>query len=479
MFNFDNSYARLPSRFYAKATPEKFSNPTLIGFNQALASKTLGLNTGAFNEKALAELFSGQSIPQNAHPIALAYAGHQFGHFSPQLGDGRALLLGETLTPKGERFDIQLKGSGQTPFSRKGDGKSSLGPVIREYIVSEAMHFLGVPTTRALAAVATGDTVYRERMLPGGLFTRVAASHIRIGTFEYFAAQGDIDAVKILTRYALDRHYPETERGENRYLDFLKQVAYSQASLVAKWMSLGFIHGVMNTDNISISGETLDYGPCAFMDKFAANRVFSSIDRNGRYAYDKQISIAQWNLYRLANCLLPLIHNNQDEAIKITEEAIKGVMIVYERKYQEAMIKKLGLFELREPDSALINQWLQLLEEGDLDFTLSFRMLSEKCCVLKKSERFNDFFSQWQTRLADQPQSFQESSQLMNSVNPVFIPRNHQVERAIQGALKGDYSVFNDMNELLKTPYIDQEKWGIYKAPPKPEERILATFCGT
>ncbi len=479
MFNFDNSYAKLPSRFYAKATPEKFSNPTLIGFNQALASETLGLNTDIFNEKALAELFSGQSIPQNANPIALAYAGHQFGHFSPQLGDGRALLLGETLTAKGERFDIQLKGSGQTPFSRKGDGKSSLGPVIREYIVSEAMHFLGVPTTRALAAVATGDAVYRGHRLPGGVFTRVAASHIRIGTFEYFAAQGDIDAIKILTRYALDRHYPEVSPGENRYLDLLKQVACSQASLVAKWMSLGFIHGVMNTDNMSISGETLDYGPCAFMDNFAANRVFSSIDRNGRYAYNNQILIAKWNLYRLASCLLPLIHEDQEQAIKITEEATQETMVVYERKYQEAMIKKLGLFELREPDSALINQWLQLLEESDLDFTLSFRMLSEENCALKKSERFNGFFSQWKKRLADQPQSFQQSSQLMNAVNPVFIPRNHQVERAIQRSLEGDYSVFNEMNQLLKTPYINHDKWGIYKAPPKPEERVLATFCGT
>lgn len=479
MFNFNNSYAQLPQKFYAKASPEAFSNPSLIEFNKELATETLDLNLTTLNQQALTEIFSGQHIPENAEPIALAYAGHQFGHFSPQLGDGRALLLGEIISAKGLRFDIQLKGSGRTPFSRNGDGKSSLGPVIREYIVSEAMHFLGVPTTRALAAVTTGDFVYREQALPGGVLTRVASSHIRIGTFEYFSARKDIDALKILTHYILDRHYPEVEHGGVMYLDFLQKVANAQAALVAHWMSLGFIHGVMNTDNMSICGETLDYGPCAFMDNFSNNRVFSSIDRNGRYAYNNQISIAQWNLYRLANCLLPLIHDDQDQAIKITEEAMQSSMIVYEEQWQKAMIKKLGLFDLKPKDPELIKKWLRLLEDEELDFTLSFRQLSEENCALKNNRRFNDFFSQWQKRLTEQAQNFQNSITLMNSVNPVFIPRNHQVARAIEQSLQGDYSVFKAMNECLKTPYIDQEKFADYKKPPKPQERVLATFCGT
>ncbi|VAX34986.1 UPF0061 protein YdiU [hydrothermal vent metagenome] len=479
MFNFDNSYAQLPERFYAKVHPEKFSNPTLIAFNQDLANEILGLNVDTFNAQDLAEIFSAQRILPKSNPIALAYAGHQFGHFSPQLGDGRALLLGEILSPEGARFDIQLKGSGRTPFSRNGDGKSSLGPVIREYIVSEAMHFLGVPTTRALAAVSTGDFVYREQALPGGIFTRVACSHIRIGTFEYFAGQRDNEALEVLIRYSLDRHYPGIQHGKNIYLDFLQAVAHAQAALVAKWMSFGFIHGVMNTDNMSISGETLDYGPCAFMDNYAANRVFSSIDQNGRYAYNNQISIAQWNLYRLASCFLPFIHEDQDVAIKITEEASKDMMAVYEEKWKRAMIKKLGLFDLKFQDKALINKWLQLLEDEDLDFTLSFRKLSEENCDLKNNICFNDFFVCWKKRLKSQSQSFQDSIKLMNSVNPVFIPRNHQVERAIQLSLAGDYSVFKEMNELLKIPYIDQNEFLNYKEPPKLEERIGATFCGT
>ncbi len=477
MFTFEHSYAQLPERFFAKATPAAFSNPKLIAFNHDLASDILGLDASQLTPQTLASLFTGQTLPTGANPIALAYAGHQFGQFSPQLGDGRALLLGEVISPTGQRFDVQLKGSGPTPFSRNGDGKSALGPVIREYIVSEAMHFLGVPTTRALAAVTTGDDVYRDHILPGGVLTRVAASHIRIGTFEYFAAQGDVDAIKVLLRYTIERHYPGVNA--NDVLNFVKHVAHKQADLTAQWMSLGFIHGVMNTDNTTLSGETLDYGPCAFMDHYSANRVYSYIDRNGRYAYNNQRSIAQWNLYRLLSCLLPLIHENSDKAIELAEESVAGYIDIYDQKWREAMAKKLGLFEIQAEDESLINLWLQLLENENLDFTQSFRQLNESPCALKDNPRFNDFFSLWEKRRQAQPQSEQKCIQLMKSVNPVFIPRNHQVERAIQSALQGDYSVFNEMNTLLKTPYVEQAKFSLYQQPPTPEEKIANTFCGT
>lgn len=479
MFNFQNSYSHLPAIFFSPANPDKVASPALIEFNQEFAKGVLGLDLDGVTDQELAEIFTGQVIPKNADPIALAYAGHQFGHFVPQLGDGRAILLGEVVTPKGRRYDLQFKGSGRTPFSRNGDGKSSLGPVIREYIVSEAMHFLGVPTTRALAAAATGDMVYREEALPGGIFTRVASSHIRIGTLEFFGARSDIDSLKILTDYAIDRHYPEIKTEENLYLAFIRSVAQSHAALVAKWMSFGFIHGVMNTDNMSISGETIDYGPCAFMDNFAADRVYSSIDRHGRYAYNNQIPIAKWNLFKLASCLLPLIHKDEEEAIRITEESINSYIRIYEEKWLESMSKKLGLFDARPEDEALINQWLKFLEDEDLDFTVSFRQLAESANDLKDHSLFKDFSTRWNKRLDAQPQSLQDSIELMNHVNPVFIPRNHQVERAIQSALKGDYSVFREMNELLKAPFVDQEQFVAYKEAPKPEERIKGTFCGT
>jgi len=475
MFNFEHSYAKLPERFYAKAKPATFPNPELITFNHELASDTLGVDASQLSSQTLAKLFTGQTLPSGANPIALAYAGHQFGQFSPQLGDGRALLLGEIISPVGQRFDIQLKGAGPTPFSRNGDGKSALGPVIREYIVSEAMHFLGVPTTRALAAATTGENVYRDHILPGGVLTRVAASHIRVGTFEYFAAQGDTDAVKTLLRYTLERHYPDIDTHD--ILGFVKRVAHTQAELTAQWMSLGFIHGVMNTDNITLSGETLDYGPCAFMDHYSANRVFSFIDRNGRYAYNNQQSIAQWNLYRLLSCLLPFIHKDADKAIELAEESAAGYIDIYDQKWREAMAKKLGLFDVQPEDESLIHLWLQLLEDENLDFTQSFRQLSDPHCDLKNNPRFNDFFSLWKKRR--QAHNEQTSIQLMKTVNPVFIPRNHQVERAIQSALQGDYSVFNDMNTFLKTPYVEQAKFSRYQCPPTSEEKIANTFCGT
>ena len=377
MINFDNTYLNLPDIFYAKSIPAKVSNPSLLEFNSEFASEELGLNLEYLNEYELANLFTGQVLPDSASSIALIYAGHQFGQFVPQLGDGRALLLGEIVTPKGHRYDIQFKGSGKTPFSRNGDGKSTLGSVIREYIVSEAMHFLGVPTTRSLAAAVTGDLVYREQPLPGGVFARVASSHIRIGTFEYFAARNDLESLKLLVNYSIERHYPDIKDQENIYLSFLQKVAYSHAYLVAHWMSFGFIHGVMNTDNMSISGETIDYGPCAFIDNFAFKRVFSSIDQYGRYAYSNQIPIAKWNLCRLASCLTPFIHNDKKQAITICEDSINSYFHIYEEKWIEAMGKKFGLFSSQTEDQALINNWLQYLEDEDRDFTLSFRKLSE------------------------------------------------------------------------------------------------------
>ncbi|MFA7554015.1 MAG: YdiU family protein [Spongiibacteraceae bacterium] len=487
MLNFDNSYSRLPERFFAKVNPEQFSKPELIAFNRELAKDTLGLDLESLSDEALADLFTGQMIPEGATPIAMAYAGHQFGNFSHQLGDGRAILLGEIVSPQGQRFDIQLKGAGRTPFSRGGDGKAALGPVIREYILSEAMHALGVPTTRALAATTTGDKILREQILPGGVVTRVAASHIRVGTFEFFSARSDFDALETLANYCINRHYPfiampaddDADSAFNIYLEFLQAVAHAQACMVAKWMSLGFIHGVMNTDNMSISGETIDYGPCAFMDNYAADRVFSSIDRQGRYAYNNQIPIAKWNLIRLANCLLPLIHEDEAQAVKMTQESLDSYFDIYEQEWLEAMTKKIGIFKPMEEDRKLIDLWLNLLAAEDLDFSLSFRALSDPHSELKNNPRLESFYTAWQERLNNQTQDFDESIELMNSVNPVFIPRNHQVERAIEAALQGDFSVFNEMNECLKSPYQEQPRFAAYRLAPKPEERVAATFCGT
>ncbi len=479
MIDFDNTYSTLPESFYVEATPESVSNPVLLDFNREFASEGLGLNLDTTSDAELAALFTGQILPKSASPISLAYAGHQFGHFVPQLGDGRAHLIGEIVSPAGKRYDIQLKGSGQTPFSRRGDGKSALGPVVREYIVSEAMHFLGVPTTRALAAATTGDLVYREEPLPGAIFTRVASSHIRIGTFEYFAARHDPVSLRLLLDYSIDRHYPEIKDEENRSLCFLERVAHGHAAMVAHWLSLGFIHGVMNTDNMSISGETIDYGPCAFIDNFALDTVFSSIDRYGRYSYKNQIDIAIWNLSRLASCLVPLVHDDQKTAVSMLEEAINGYAHVYEEKRIEMMRRKLGLFGSHPEDESLIRDWLHYLEDGDRDFTLSFRKLGEAPEELVNNAFLTEFLLKWEKRRGNQAKDLQQSRDLMNSVNPVFIPRNHHVERAIQAAMEGDLSIFQDMNHFLRKPYVEQSKFESYKNPPKPHERIQATFCGT
>ncbi len=483
MIQFNNTYGKLPNSFYKEAVPNDFPHGRLIVFNEVLAHD-LGWDVGQQKREAFEKVFTGQQIPKGAEPIALAYAGHQFGNFVPQLGDGRALLLGEVLTPEKKRYDLQLKGSGRTFFSRNGDGKSALGPVIREYILSEAMHSLGVPTTRALAAATTGETVLRETELPGGIFTRVASSHIRIGTFEYFAAKGDIKSIQLLTDYALDRHYPELQNSSEKVLAFLREVAKRQANLVAKWMSIGFIHGVMNTDNMSISGETIDYGPCAFMDNFHFNRVFSSIDRQGRYSYSNQLNIAKWNLTRLAECLVPLVHENQEQAIQLLQKALDELYPLYHESWLAAMMPKFGL-QKGDPkdDEDLINSFLNYLQSEDLDFTLSFKELENtlfaKGSLEGRSESFLGFYKHWQDRLKKQRESLEFSSEIMSQANPYFIPRNHQVEKAIQLSLKGDYSHFHKMNKVLLHPYQEQPDDKDFLIPPKPSERVRYTFCGT
>ncbi len=448
--------------------------PALLAWNAALAEE-LGLNLQHASEPELAEIFSGNRIPDGAEPIALAYAGHQFGHFSPQLGDGRAVLLGEVTDRQGIRKDIQLKGSGRTPFSRGGDGKSSLGPVIREYLLSEAMYALGVPTTRALAAVLTGESVYRESLLPGGVFTRVASSHIRVGSFEYFAARRDIVSLKALADYAIARHVPEASLTERPYLSFFVHVLEAQTTLVAHWMALGFIHGVMNTDNTAISGETLDYGPCAFMDEFNAAKVFSSIDRGGRYAFNQQPAIVHWNLVRLAECLLLL-----DEGQAEYEQQLGRVKDEFESRYYARMRAKLGLFKDGEEadDNRLVAEWLDYLQSNELDYTLSFRDLANQADG-NHEPRFGAFEEQWKKRVSQQVQSANETSAAMNAVNPLFIPRNHQVERAIQAAIVGDMSVFEDLRKVLVNPFEEQPELAEYSAAPLKQERVTQTFCGT
>ena len=470
--NLDSSYARLPENFHAIVEPDCVAAPSVLAWNQELAVE-LGIESLADDEQELARIFSGSVRPSGVEAIAMAYAGHQFGYFAPQLGDGRAALLGEVVTDIGNRFDIQLKGSGRTRYSRGGDGKSWLGPVLREYILSEAMHHLGIPTTRALAAVATGETVYRESAKPGAVFTRVASSHLRVGTFEYFAARSDIDSLSTLVDYAIDRHYSNEKTEEEPLLGFFRRTAERQAKLVAHWMSVGFIHGVMNTDNTAIAGETIDYGPAAYMDEFRSDKVFSSIDRQGRYAYANQAPIAQWNLARLAETLLVM------GAAKAELEAILVEFSShYERFYLDLMRPKLGLFDVQEGDHELVNSWLEHLQDNELDYTLSFRTLAE--CVDSSDEtRFGEFELRWRQRIGQQKNTPAEIAKLMNSVNPLFIPRNHRVEQAINQAVTGDLTIFEELNTVLSQPYLEQPKLAHYAEAPEPHERVAQTFCGT
>lgn len=485
MFQFDTTYARLPKAFYARMTPAQVPKPELITLNVDLA-RQLGAQHTGYSDTQLAEIFSGQHLLPGCDPIAMAYAGHQFGNFVPKLGDGRALLLGEVLDPSGNRFDIQLKGSGRTPFSRSGDGKAPLGPVLREYIVSEALHHLGMPTTRSLAAVKTGESVQREKAFPGAILTRVASSHIRVGTFEYFAFQKDVDNLRRLTEYAIQRHYPEIQNESQAYLHFFRKVGEAQVELVTSWMALGFIHGVMNTDNMSIAGESIDFGPCAFMDQFRFDQVFSSIDQFGRYSYSNQAQITLWNLSRLGNCLLLLNQDVSKEEAREWNQELEGLQSLFEHRHTAKMLEKLGIFADEHPsDRELIQKWLRYLETENLDYTLSFRALSHLVDQnagwgsFAKTATFQDFYQLWQERIHQQGFEAWEIQEQMNRVNPLFIPRNHKIEEVIEAARRDDFSPFHQMNEVLQTPFQEQETFSNYQSAPKPEETVRATFCGT
>ena len=472
---FANSYARLPGSFHAAVAPSPVSAPRIITVNAALAEE-LGLDPAALNSEAGAAIAAGNLMPEGAEPVATAYAGHQFGHFVPQLGDGRAILLGEVIDRKGHRRDIQLKGAGQTPFSRRGDGRAALGPVLREYLVSEAMQALGIPTTRALMAATTGDPVYRERALPGAVLTRVAASHIRVGTFQYFAARGDLAALKLLADHVIARHYPQAGKAENPTLALLDAVIDAQARLIARWAQVGFIHGVMNTDNMAVSGETIDYGPCAFMDAYDPATVFSSIDEMGRYAYGNQAPIAQWNLARLAETLLSLIADDSDEAVRIATGRIESFPEIYTRYWLSGFRRKIGLLSEEDGDMQLIQDLLDAMQLARLDFTLTFRRLASGAEIPELAA----WLPKWRERLAHDPQSTEDRMALMHSVNPAFIPRNHLVEEMIAEAVeRGDYEPFERMLAVLLRPYEDQAAAARYAEAPCVIDLGYRTYCGT
>ena len=473
-FPFDNTYARLPDRFFAKVDPTPVKKPALVKVNESLAD-LLGLDARALASEEGVAILAGNARAEGSEPIALAYAGHQFGNFVPQLGDGRAILLGEIVGKDGVRRDVQLKGSGPTKFSRRGDGRAALGPVLREYIVSEAMFALGIPTTRSLAAVKTGEPVYREGALPGGVLTRVAASHIRVGTFEYFAAKDDVDAIATLARYALERHYPDALDSENVALALLESVVAAQASLVAKWLGVGFVHGVMNTDNTAISGETIDYGPCAFLDEYHPRKTFSSIDELGRYSFMNQPRIAQWNLLRLGEALLPLISKDQDDAAKIATNAIEAFGPRFQSEYASVMRAKLGLRTEDPGDLDMVMDLLMRLATDEVDYTVFFRTLSTDPASLE-----DEWIERWRARLEQEGESPVSRRDAMRRVNPAFIPRNHRVEEAIAAAYaKDDFAPFERLVRVLARPFDDQAEDAELATPPKPEERVTQTFCGT
>lgn len=479
-WNFDNSYARLPDSFFSRVDPNPVGSPELVILNDSLAA-TLGLDVDKLRSEDGVVVHAGNKVPEGAAPLAQAYAGHQFGHFT-MLGDGRAVLLGEQITPKGERVDIQLKGSGRTPFSRGGDGRAAIGPMLREYIISEAMYGLGIPTTRSLAVVTTGEMIIRETDLPGAILTRVAASHIRVGTFEYAAHFGKDEDIKALADYTIERHYPEVKGQENQYLLFLKGVIKRQAELISKWQLVGFIHGVMNTDNMTISGETIDYGPCAFMDTYNPETVFSSIDRQGRYAYVNQPYIGGWNLSRFAETLLPLLHGEQEEAINIAQDALSEYSDIYKASWHSGMRAKLGLFNEEKDDETLIEGLLSIMHKYRADYTNTFRALTinrlEETNLVGTPE-FNDWYELWQARRRRQDKSKEESYELMRKNNPAVIPRNHRVEEALKAAEHGDYSVMNRLLKVLSNPFGYTDEQAEYCTLPEPSDRPYRTFCGT
>ena len=472
-WHWDHSYSELPELFFTRTRPVEVREPRPVILNRLLAT-TLGLEPDLLETA----VFAGNEIPDGALPIAQAYAGHQFGHFT-NLGDGRAVLLGEHLAPDGKRFDIQLKGSGRTPFSRGGDGRAALGPMLREYIISEAMHALGIPTTRSLAVVATGEEVIRTGLLPGAVLTRIAASHIRVGTFQYAAAQDDLAALQALADYTLHRHFPELDHGDSRYFEFLQAVIDRQASLIAKWLHVGFIHGIMNTDNMALSGETIDYGPCAFMDHYDPNTVFSSIDQHGRYAYGKQPEIARWNLARLAETLLPLLHKDEQTAIDLANEALGAFEERFRGYLLEGMRAKLGIFNAEAADAGLVQDLLDWMEQNQTDYTNTFRRLGEMAAPPFHDAAFPQWHERWTTRLTRQPQSLTDAAELMRSNNPSVIPRNHKVEEALAAASDhGDMSVTERLLAALENPYAPGPS-AEFTSPPPPGGPNYQTFCGT
>ncbi|MDF1752491.1 MAG: YdiU family protein [Verrucomicrobiales bacterium] len=484
---FNNTYANLPDGFFKRVTPTPVAAPKLIAYNHELAAE-LGIDDDFIKEESALDIFAGNQIPEGAEPLAMVYSGHQFGGFSPVLGDGRAILLGEVVDINGIRRDIQLKGAGATPFSRRGDGRSALGPVLREYIVSEAMAALGIPTTRALAAVASGEQVVREAMEPGGVFTRVAKSHLRIGTTQYFAAHEEHGNLEKLISYSLQRHYPEKADSANPALALLESVIEAQAALIAKWMGVGFIHGVMNTDNMSLSGETIDYGPCAFLDEYDPAKKFSYIDRGGRYAFANQPSIAHWNLTRLAEAILPFISKEQEKAIELAESALEKFPKIFEALYIGTFCRKAGLTDGDSDNWALLEEFLELMNSQKVDFTLCFRHLSTELAQ-PESPQFLSLFSEqvaienwlikWRERLTQQGIKTEESLKIMKESNPIFIPRNHRLEEVIRAGKNGDFAPFHRLNKVLSNPFTEQPDASEFELPPTPAEVVPATFCGT
>jgi serine/tyrosine/threonine adenylyltransferase len=476
----ESSYTCLPEHFFTRIAPTPVRAPKLVMFNHALA-RELDLLFADTSPNDLAQLFSGNLLPEGAAPIAQAYAGHQFGHFT-MLGDGRAHVLGEQITPHGKRYDILLKGSGQTPYSRRGDGRAALAPMLREYLISEAMQALGISTTRSLAVVTTGEPVFRDTMLQGAILTRVAASHIRVGTFEYAAAREDREGLKALADYAIKRHYPELQTHEQPYLAFLNAVIARQAKLAAAWMHIGFIHGVMNTDNMTVSGETIDYGPCAFMDRFAMDTVFSSIDRNGRYAFGNQASIAQWNLARLAESLLPLLDEDMHKAADLAEAAIDSYSAIFNAAWLSGMRRKLGLFGEEADDLALVQSLLGWMQATGADYTITFRDLISETMLTGEhyqSRAFHDWYAAWKARLARNPKPLKSSFCLMRDSNPVIIARNQHVEDALNAAEAGDLIPFNALLEAVLKPYAETESNAPFRSPPPHATGYYQTFCGT
>ena len=477
-----NSYIGLPEEFYQQIDPTPVKNPSLLIFNEELANS---LNIELKEDDKL-NFFSGNKIPKDSIPVALNYSGHQFGNFVHQLGDGRAILLGEVRN-KNESYDIQLKGSGQTKFSRQGDGRSALGPVLREYILSEAMYHLGIPTTRSLAAVATGEHVVRDSFEPGGILTRVAKSHLRVGTFEYFASRQQWEDLKLLADFAIQKHFPEIRETDNHYLELLKEVASNQSILIANWMSVGFIHGVMNTDNFTISGETIDYGPCAFLDEYHPGKVFSSIDQNGRYAYGNQPSISSWNLASLAGCLIAFIDKDSDKANELATEVLENYSIDTNQRILDLMCMKIGLDGSKKNNQEILRNLLKLMMDNESDFTITFRSLSD--ILLNNSDNFLAQFHQknevsgwinnWKSALNLENKNVGEIISNLNNTNPMYIPRNHQVQKAIEESYLGNLKVLEEMLEVLKNPFQENVSLSHYSEAPSEQQRVTQTFCGT